>query len=235
MSGTERERAASPPSRTWALLAIIGVFSRAVAITLELVLLFAFPDWEQRLERAGSTGIVVTFAVGAVGVSTLLTLLFSTVSFLGWLYYAVRRAHTYGIPHPNVTPGGAIVCWFIPFINVVRPYTVVRSLYDVTRAHVPEPPDTWLDRRAKQLLVAWWCSWLLGTALTDLAIRWSDRSTGASVGWLGVVGVPLLLVAAALVASIVWRIQRNQEAVAAAALAAENAYAHFQAPVASAR
>ncbi|HEY2404664.1 MAG TPA: DUF4328 domain-containing protein [Polyangiaceae bacterium] len=212
----------SLPSRTWALLAIIGMLSRAsilaFTIATELVAVSAVPDWESRASAGDLVALALALGLGG-GVSlALLALLVSVVAFLVWLHQATQRAHSYGFPQPNATPRGAIACWFIPFVNLIRPYTVVQSLYQVSRAHALEARDDWVGRWPK-LLPIWWAAWILGTLLTNVSFKlWTGGHVTAAAAWLGAVAAPLVLIAALCAAAIVWSIQVNQEATASADL-----------------
>ena len=125
------------PAGGWAVVTIIGLFSgvtvEAGVLALEAFATHVVPDWELLADNGDGVGIgmMLAFAWGSIlgiGASVL-----TALAFLTWLFRAVRFARSRGI-RPNSTPVGAVACWFIPFVNLVRPYDVVRTLYRVSTA-----------------------------------------------------------------------------------------------------
>lgn len=87
----------------------------------------------------------------AGSVAELVMLLVTGVLFLRWLSQAVKVARDLQVSPPLVwTPSQAVWGFFIPFVNLVRPYQVLRDLHDVLEpAGVPEPaPRPRLDGAA---------------------------------------------------------------------------------------
>ena len=109
-------------------------------------------------------------------------LLLTGVLFLRWLAQAVKAARDLQVSPPLAwTPSQAVWGFFIPFVNMVRPYQVLRDLHDVLdSAGIPEPaPRPRLDGAAGYRTVelekapppaklphasigAWWALYILG-------------------------------------------------------------------------
>src|SRR4051812_38912574 len=93
--------------------------------------------WISRLLYAAagvSFGAIALLALGAPPVlGDLLELvqlalfIATVVTFLRWLHRAVRLAGTIDAD-VGVTPGWAVGYWFVPFLNLYRPYQVVNHL-----------------------------------------------------------------------------------------------------------
>lgn len=108
--------------------------------------------------------------------------LITGVLFLRWLSQAVRVTRELQVsPHLSWTPSAAVWGFFIPFVNLVRPYQVLRDLHDrLDPRGVPEPaPRPRLDGvggyRKVELekapppaklphasIGAWWALYLIG-------------------------------------------------------------------------
>ncbi|TSC23515.1 DUF4328 domain-containing protein [Corallococcus sp. Z5C101001] len=126
----------------------------------------------------------------------------SVVGFLMWQYRAVRIAKQLEVS--RTSPRRAILSWFIPGVNLFKPYQVLR--------------DLWLDlggaANRAGLIRAWWCTGLLTLAL-GVERQWMLRladveaiSTGAlRLTRLAYTG--MFLLATALCIGVVWRIQRR--------------------------
>jgi hypothetical protein len=66
-------------------------------------------------------------AEGLVGLGTFVLDLATPIAFLMWLHRAVRQSQALRID-VGATPGWAVGCWFVPIVNVVKPYRIVRDL-----------------------------------------------------------------------------------------------------------
>jgi hypothetical protein len=138
--------------------------------------------------------------------------LFGVVAFLFWTHRVTANARAFG--GLGESPGWAVGYYFMPFLNLYRPY---RILADVYIDSDPDPsPDRWSGRRAVPLFFpAWWLVWTLvriGERLIESTMR--DPETFAeskdmmitSIGAIGVEMVALLLMLA-----VVWSLTRRQE------------------------
>jgi hypothetical protein len=138
--------------------------------------------------------------VGTVNVLSIGALLLGAVCFFVWISRAFRCARALRVPRTRYDATSAIVGFFIPFLNLVRPYQALRQLDDtIEPTAVPEPPprpasgdDPRGYREAasaprrnydirKPPLVAWWVAWLgqmfLGMAAAAASASWSAAAT----------------------------------------------------------
>jgi len=207
-------------NRTWAVLATVGMVSgvviEGVLVAIEILALFFVPDWELRVGRGEVTGLIFAFTFGWSTVLNLIASLLGIVASLVWLRRAVRFAHAHGT-RPSATPAGAVLCWFIPILNLVRPYTVVRSLYRVSRATEPSARHDWVSRWP-WILPVWWWAWIATVVLRKIAFGSISASAPVidSIPWTDIAELVSSMVAASCAAAIVWAIQGGQEALAAA-------------------
>ena len=129
-------------------------------------------------------GILLAFVALLVG-----TYLGAAISWLAWLSRAIDNVPALGGGRPRGSPREAITAWFVPVVNLARPYWILRDLHD--RLAVPG--------RRNAPLHAWWICWLpTGLNLTLIG--------AGIVVWLlnlGLVAVPLVLLASYDVAPVV--------------------------------
>lgn len=57
----------------------------------------------------------------------LIAIVGAPISYLMWLHRAVRQVNGMG-KDVGATPGWAVGYWFVPFVNLVKPYRIVRKL-----------------------------------------------------------------------------------------------------------
>lgn len=105
------------------------------------------------------------FSTAALGLTAILAAairLCALVAFMGWLFRAAKNLPALGVRDPDVTPGWAIGCWFVPFVNIIAPCVV---LLRVWRASDPRSTSGQFDRsEGWPLLYAWWGAFLAMTA-----------------------------------------------------------------------
>jgi hypothetical protein len=130
----------------------------AVATVLGLVgtelLAIGYFFWQptpERLQREPALALA-TFAVGLV--STAISIA-TVVGFCMWFFRVCANLPSLGIHRPRFTPGWAVGYFFIPVVNLFRPYQVAREAWAATQRG---PNDAWI-------VTAWWASWIGRTVL----------------------------------------------------------------------
>jgi len=136
------------------------------------------------------------------GLSYLAASLVTSIAFLAWLSRTVDNVPTLRAGRPLVTPQWAIGWWFVPFANLVKPYQIVRDLHDRLA--------TSISSGGGWIILAWWVSWVLGTVVSQIAIRLPVPTTPDPLSTLFSVqalGYGLALLGAILAIVVVLRIQ----------------------------
>jgi len=141
----------------------------------------------------------------------------AAVAFLMWLYRVVANNHALRRRHLQYTPGWAVGWWFIPFLNIVRPYQVVAETWHATDPGAASSPQLAARSDAPLLVVGWWLVYLAAGIIGVVAATMSGSDAtlqslhdGANVAIVGhVVGV----IAAALAMIIVLRVTERQNAL----------------------
>jgi len=132
-----------------------------------------------------SDSLAQTGALAELGV-----LLFTGVLFLRWLHTTVTLTRALGGDTLRFTPRDAVLGFIIPFLNIQRPYQVVRDVPDhLAPDAVPEPPvtvtaDASMGYREVAMVAppppiklphasigAWWGFFWIGNILSNVAAR----------------------------------------------------------------
>jgi len=100
------------------------------------------------------------------------------VLFLRLLYKAVQQAKGFTVPFTEVSPGWAVGYWFIPFLNLYRPFQVVKALF---KACAQEAGPAAKPAAGEQLLGAWWALFLISNA-ASWALARSDPDFNSRAG-----------------------------------------------------
>lgn len=96
-----------------------------------------------------------------------------------WFHLAARHALARQAPL-DVTPGGAVGAWFIPFLNLARPFTLTRQMLATSGAD-------------QSVVGPWQAAWIAGNMVSNVSVR-ADGVASVVAGLLG----DLLLVGAAV-------------------------------------
>ncbi len=121
------------------------------------------------------------FAVGCSGLLYLVVFVVAIVLFCWWFHLLVRHAHQRN-RSLDTTPAAAVGSFFIPFLNLVRPYGIAKNIAS-TEAGV-SAVNTWQGL------------WLVGNLLSNVAMRLDDGQTRGAGDVLSLIGSVLILGAA---------------------------------------
>lgn len=104
----------------------------------------------------------------------------------------------------RVSPGMNVGSFFIPFLNLIRPFTGVRETWQAS--HRPSDPEAVPVPGVMRL---WWAAWLIAGALGQLSFRMGLAAKTlddfSQVAWVDLAGTPIDLVAGA---ALIWIIRR---------------------------
>jgi hypothetical protein len=154
-----------------------------------------------------------------IGIVQILVFLATVVSWLMWQYRAYANLRLVGSRETELSPGWSVGYWFIPFINLVRPYQVTAEVW--RRSELLNMRDPLGGLSGPPIILAWWLVYLV-TGFLGRAFMSMSRSaksvpeliTATNVGILGdAVGV----VSCVLALVVVLGIDRFQQKFVAAA------------------
>jgi lysylphosphatidylglycerol synthetase-like protein (DUF2156 family) len=128
------------------------------------------------------------------------------IAFFAWLSRTVDNLPVLAAGTPSVTPRSAIGWWFVPIVNLVKPYQLMRDLHDRV-AIGTSTGGGWI-------VLAWWLAFILGNAVLAGTFLVHTSSTPDALSTLfGVqqIGNALILLGAILGIIVVLRIQWRTE------------------------
>lgn len=170
------ESAGSRAKTTVVLLAfgmlfnVIGVWSTSLEV-----------DLLQRFEKGAFGGLseleIAEIAEAndkrqmAVGGIQILLFLATAIAFLMWFHRSHRNLGALGNAKLKYSPGWAVGGFFVPFLNLVRPYSVAAEIWKGSH------PDG-LNRKISSagLVGIWWAFWIVNNVTGQFAFRISIRA-----------------------------------------------------------
>lgn len=149
----------------------------------------------------------------AVGGFQLLAVLLTGIAFLTWLHRAYGNLRLLTAREPRFSPGWAVGYWFVPFLNLVRPYTILKEMWE--HSGVRTSPDQPYPTTPNPVIVGvWWLAFLAGGIVGNLSGRLLEQ--GESVDdlvkatFVGAGSDAILVAAAALAIVLVRGIDERQ-------------------------
>ncbi len=140
--------------------------------------------------------------------------IFTIVFFLIWLHRAYNNLYPLKAPNIEYSATWAVGYWFIPILNLFRPYQVVREVW---RESDPDfdPELNFLSNTvgSSAYIGAWWAFWIITNIVSNIAGRIIDaKGTTDETAILCFVIMSVLgLAAAILVIMVIQDITKRQE------------------------
>jgi hypothetical protein len=140
-----------------------------------------------------------------MGILYLVAFVITGIAFLKWIHRSNSNCHGFGAQGMEFTPGWSIGYYFIPFLNLYKPYRAMKEIWKVSTN-----PTNWQNEKDSPLLGWWWALWLISGFLGQASFRMSigadtisslQASTTVSI-ISGMVDVPSYLVAVSLISEI---------------------------------
>ncbi|TLX72865.1 DUF4328 domain-containing protein [Labilibacter sediminis] len=105
----------------------------------------------------------------------LLVFIASGITFIMWF----RRAYFnlgQKVNHLSQTDGWAAGAWFVPFINLYRPYQMMKELYIETKEYLIKTGATVSEKFTTGSLGIWWTLWIISGIIGQVVFRLSMRA-----------------------------------------------------------
>ena len=140
-----------------------------------------------------------------IGILYLAAFIITGIAFLKWIHRANKNCYGFGAQGMKFTPGWSIGYYFIPILNLYKPYRAMKEIWKVSTN-----PTNWQNENGSALLGWWWALWLLSGFLEQALLRMSMRAdsisllqTSTTVSMLsGIIDIPLYIVAVSLITTI---------------------------------
>lgn len=205
----------SPKSLSYIVIGLLA--SLAVCAALYIVFSFVillFPDAHMDLEEEGTMHIAAML-IGLVALLEIVLRIGTIVLFLIWLYRAFNNLSALKARNLEFSPGWAVGWWFVPFANLIKPFQVMRELWNESDPDFEEEYGFLSGSTGTPVIIIfWWAFFLISGILGRIADKMFD-SGGETASNAFVVALILAAVfqgvAAVLAALIVRKITQRQE------------------------
>jgi hypothetical protein len=107
-----------------------------------------------------------------LGVIYLAGIIVSAITFIRWFRRAYKNLERTGY-RLTYREGWATGAWFVPFLNWVRPYQIMRELYEGSRLVIPQMEAKQALSKGRKNLPFWWLFWLANNILGQVIFNLS--------------------------------------------------------------
>jgi len=136
-----------------------------------------------------------------IGIVHLLVYIFSAVTFIQWFRRAYFNLHTKvnTLAHEE---GAAGYSWFVPFVNLVRPYKIMKELYTETEELLEKKLPNYTQTNTTTLVGWWWAFWIINNLFGQYVFKASTNAKtidalleSTMAGMISsLIGIPLALI-----------------------------------------
>ncbi|MEM6697771.1 MAG: DUF4328 domain-containing protein [Bacteroidota bacterium] len=104
-----------------------------------------------------------------VGILYTLTYIVSIVMFIRWFRRAYYNLHQ-KVAYLDFDEGWAAGSWFVPFLNLYRPFSIMRELYNETSTILKRNLDGY-QRKSTMIVGIWWTVWIISNIIDNIIFR----------------------------------------------------------------
>lgn len=205
-------------TKTLAFISIAGL--GAIVLIEILFTVFGFgeafaPMTSGLRQENGSEMSLWILLIGLVALLRIPLFVLTVIFFLIWLNQSYKNLPALKSRDGEFTSGWAVGWWFIPFANLVKPFQVVRELWQ--RSDPDFNPD--LNFMSNSMVAPtfmgfWWAFWIVSNILGRIGENaFDDKFRGNTMIFMGifVLGSLFNLTAGLLLIKIIWGILKRQE------------------------
>ena len=148
---------------------MVIAFASVISTMLELRLINAL----MRGQYVSDTAIYTNdLRQAAIGILDLVVYLLTALVFCFWIHRAHYNLRALAARGLHFSPGWAVGWFFVPFWNLVRPYQVMKEIWQASDPEADPTHDAaWTRAPVSPLVPLWWASFLI----MNLSARVADR------------------------------------------------------------
>jgi hypothetical protein len=136
-----------------------------------------------------------------IAIIYLIVYLVSIITFIRWFRRAYFNLHQ-KITYLLHSEGWAAGSWFVPIINLYRPYQIMKELYNETKELLTKKGISFNQNFNSRSIGWWWTLWIMSGLIGQFIFRYSTKAesideliTGTVAGIISnIVAVPLALI-----------------------------------------
>ena len=105
-----------------------------------------------------------------IGIITFGSYILSYIFFILWFRRAYFNLHQV-VKHLEYSEGWAAGAWFVPILNLFRPYQIMRELYVETENYISKVKSDYNQKLNVTFVGIWWFLWIVASFLDRIGMR----------------------------------------------------------------
>jgi hypothetical protein len=108
-----------------------------------------------------------------IGIAQIGLYVATVVVYLMWLHRARKNLEPLGALGAQYSPGWSIGAWFVPILNLFRPYQIVQEVYkgSAPRDGGSSSNASWQFQPGSHLVGWWWAAWIVSSLIDRVSFR----------------------------------------------------------------
>ncbi|BDD08248.1 hypothetical protein FUAX_06800 [Fulvitalea axinellae] len=127
--------------------------------------------------ESGDYELTATFQVleSIIALAVFGLMIVSIVVFLNWFRRAYGNLHRAGVKHLEYSETMAIWAFFIPFVNLVRPYSIMKEIWNDTQSAIQKLDSDYSPNISTSLVGWWWGFHIFSNIVSTAIVRLSPE------------------------------------------------------------
>jgi len=153
-----------------------------IALALNCISLVSSYFQYDLLQTAANGGEISTEAVSsndnreqAIGIIQLIIFVLSAITFIQWFRRAYFNLHL-RVNHLSQTEGWAAGCWFVPIVNLFKPYQIMKELFQETHLFLKRNEVHTREHLSIASLGLWWTFWIIDRFVGQFVFKYSMKA-----------------------------------------------------------
>lgn len=105
-----------------------------------------------------------------IGLLYVVVFVISGITFIRWFRRAYFNLHQM-VDNLSHTEGWAAGAWFVPFVNLYRPYQIMKEMHEVSMGLISRSGLELNSKLSLERLSFWWTFWIINSILGQILFR----------------------------------------------------------------
>ena len=156
-----------------------------IIFALEIISLILYTSQfqilNQNLDKNNIPQSILTVAnnsIDIVGIVYTIIYIISAIAFLMWFRRAYYNLHL-KVKHLSYKESWSLWSWFVPVINLFRPYQIMIELFLHTDILLSKKINNYTPSHASSLIGFWWFLWLISSFFGNYVFRYSANANSS--------------------------------------------------------
>jgi len=112
---------------------------------------------------------------GVIAIIYLIIYFISGVIFIQWFRRAYYNLHQI-VKHLSFSEGWAAGSWFVPILNLFRPFQIMKELFEETKKILTKKGINFDENFSINILDLWWGLWIIDTIIGQIIFHYPSKT-----------------------------------------------------------